>query len=201
MLQNTIYTYEWFLAKIDTNFILVTNYCTFQICMVSNKIRYQDIKQWTGYYLCVDENDAGESWAGTCPPLPQCVMPSNKAIWIYSQFRERTDLIPDFCSDFAMVFHWLKSFSITLVFILAHLSFWHRMFRTLLNIVNYRYKTREKNIVEFYLLIQKCPIIQLAKLQIDILNWNTSFRHCQKILINLEKGYKKGSETSIMMGW
>ena len=53
---------------------------------------------------------------------------------------------------------------------------------------NYRYQTHERNIMEFYLFIPKHLIIQLTKLQIDILNLNTTFRHWKKIPITFEQG-------------
>ena len=62
-------------------------------------------------------------------------------------------------------------------FISAHLSIKHHIFPTLPTLDNYRYHSLKRNIMKFNLLIPKHLIIQLIKLQIDILNLNTTFWH------------------------
>ena len=75
------------------------------------------------------------------------------------------------------------------VFISAHLSFKHHIFRSLLTLDKYRYQARKWNIVKFYFLIPKHLIIQLVKYQIDILNLKATFWHRKKkIRLLLNKG-------------
>ena len=125
------------------------------------------------------------------------VMPSNTTIWNFSIFRDRAQeeliyfWIP--AAMFSMMFHWLmcRNFFITFwlfVFISAYVSIKNRFFRTLPTWDNYIYQMRKRNVMQFCLLIPKHLIIQLAKLHIDILNWNTTFRHCKKIPITFEQG-------------
>ena len=94
------------------------------------------------------------------------------------------------CGQFSFITLWI------FVFISAHLSNKHHIFRTLLILDNYRYQTRKRNIMKFYLLIPKHIIIQLVKLQIDILNLTTTFWHCKNILITFEQGCKWSSVCS-----
>ena len=105
----------------------------------------------------------------------------------------RTDLFPDFCGDglydvppthvdkFSFIKLWI------FVFISAQSSIKHHIFLTLLTLDNYRYQTRNRNIMKFDLLIPKHLVIQLVKLQIDILKINTTFWHCKKIRLLLNK--------------
>ena len=51
-----------------------------------------------------------------------------------------------------------------------------------------RYQTRERKIAKFYSLASKYLIIQLTKLQGDILNLNFPFRYCEKIPTTFEQG-------------
>ena len=66
------------------------------------------------------------------------------------------------------------------VFIPAYLSIKHHILRSLLTWDNCRYQTHKQNIIKFYPAIPKQLLIQLTKLQIDILNLNTTFWHCKK---------------------
>ena len=115
-------------------------------------------------------------------------MPSNTAIWNFSIFRDRAqeELIyfPIPVAMFSMMFHRLMwTFSLLhscySFFISAYLSIKNRFFRTLLTLDNYIYQMRKQNIMKFCLFIPKHLIIQIAKLHIDILNLNTTFRHCK----------------------
>ena len=92
----------------------------------------------------------------------------------------KTDYFPISAAMFSMMLHrlmWTNIFFIKLwifVCISAHLSIEHHIFLTFLTLDNYRYQTRKRNITQFYLLIPKHLIIQLVKLQIDILKSNTT---------------------------
>ena len=113
-------------------------------------------------------------------------------IWISSIFRDRADAeLINFQISATMFFMTqvdkflilYSGYSFVLrVSILAYLSFWHCIFRTLLTLDNHIYQTHKRNITQFDLLMQKHLIIQLTKLQIDILNVNATFRHCKKSL-------------------
>ena len=100
----------------------------------------------------------------------------------------RTDLFPDFCGDVLYdvpgthvdKFIFFQTLDILFFFISAHLSIKHHSFRNLLTLNNYRYQTCKRHIMKFYLLIPKHLIIQLVKLQIDILKLYTTFWHCKK---------------------
>ena len=75
------------------------------------------------------------------------------------------------------------------VFISAHRSIKHRIFRTLLSLGNHRYQTRKRNIMKFYLLIPRHLIIQLVKYQTMFWTLNTTFWHWKKINpITFEQG-------------
>ena len=59
-------------------------------------------------------------------------------------------------------------------------------FLTFLTLDNYKYHARKRN-MKFYLLTPKDLIIQLAKLQSDVLYLNTTFRHCKTLQLLLSK--------------
>ena len=105
--------------------------------------------------------------------------------WFTSRFLRRCSLwcSTDSCGQIYFITFW------TFVFISAHLSIKHHIFRTLLTLDKRRYQAREWNIMKFYLLIPKHLIIQLVKYQIDILNLNTTFWHCKKNPITFEQGF------------
>ena len=79
----------------------------------------------------------------------------------------------DSCGQIYFITLWI------FVFISAHLSIKHHIFRTLPTLDN-RYQTHKRTIMKFCLLIPKHLVIQLAKLQIDIVNFKTTFWHCPK---------------------
>ena len=74
------------------------------------------------------------------------------------------------------------------VLISAYLTIKHRIFRTLRTSDSYRYQTQERNIMKFYLLIQKHLTMQLTKLPIDILNLDATFWHYKINPITFEHG-------------
>ena len=123
------------------------------------------------------------------------VMPRNTAIWNFSIFRDTNNLfISRFrswcslwcsinsCGQISFIKLWI------FIFISAHLSIKHHIFRTLLTLNNNRNQRQKRNIMKFYLLLPKHLVIQLLKLQMDILNSNTTFWHCKKIPITFEQG-------------
>ena len=79
--------------------------------------------------------------------------------WFISPFLWQCSLwcSTDSCGQFSLITLWI------FVFISAHLSNKHHIFRILQNLDNYRYQTRKRNIMTFYLLIPKHLTIQLVK--------------------------------------
>ena len=127
---------------------------------------------------------------------------NNTSKWISLIFRDRAKAaliyFPISAAMFLMVFQrlmWTKFFYFTLTIRLYHeflsqliCHFDTAFFRTLLTLDTYRFQTHKQNISKFYLIILYYLIIQITKLQIEILNLNTTFRDCKKIWLLLKKG-------------
>ena len=89
---------------------------------------------------------------------------------------------------FFMMFHRLicTHFCITFWMPISIMSFYlsltvisRRIFRTLRNLDNYKYRTRKPNTAKVFLPIPKYLMTQLAKLPNNTLSLNTAFQHCQ----------------------
>ena len=136
---------------------------------------------------------AGGHWSGNQLILGNAKQYSDMKLLHISRYGlGRTDLFLDFCGDVLYDVPPTHVYFIKLwicVCISAHLSIKHHIFRTLLTLDNYRYQMRKWNIMKFYLLIPKYLLIQLVKLQINILKSHFTFMTLTKIPITFEQGF------------
>ena len=88
--------------------------------------------------------------------------------------------------DKFLLLHFDYSF-VSQVSISAFLSFWHRIFRTLLILDKYRYRTWHWTIAKSYVLTLQHLIMQLEKMLIKPFHLKTTRRHCRKRPIAIEQ--------------